>query len=173
MTAVLTSGALLALGSEASASSGCDGWMMSMPNAGFEEPADGTPVPGWCTEGPDLKGVDRGIGWSRSGAGDVFIEAASTGQWNAVAQHVVVPPGRTVELSAYVWTSTYVTAGYFGVRDATGKVFSEIRFGPLDGYHRLAVRFSSGASSDYIAFVGFWSSGPSWLVADDFVTTLP
>jgi hypothetical protein len=147
--------------------------MMSMPNAGFEAPTDGTPVPGWCTEGPDLKGVDRGIGWSRSGSDDAFIEAASTGQWNAVAQHIVVPAGRTVELSAYVWTSSNVTAGYFGVRVATGRVYSEIKFGPLDGYQRLAVRFLSGAANNYTAFVGYWSPGSSWLVVDDFVTTLP
>jgi hypothetical protein len=172
VTAVLTSGALLVLGAEAQASSGCDGWMMYMPNAGFEEPAGGTAVPGWCTEGPDLKGVDRGIGWSRSGTDDAFIEAASTGQWNALTQRIVVPAGRTVELSAYVWTSSSVTAGYFGVRDASGRVYSETRFGPLDGYHRLAVRFPSGASSNYMAFVGFWSPGSSWLVTDDFVTNL-
>lgn len=172
VTAVLTAGALVVVGPEAPASPGCNGWMMSMPNAGFEAPADGTPVPGWCTEGPDLKGVDRGIGWSHSGADDAFIEAATAGRWNAVAQHIVVPPGRTVELSAYVWTSRFVTAGYFGVRDATGRVFSEIQFGPLDGYHRLAVRFPSGASSNYTAFLGFWSPGSSLLLADDFCTTL-
>ncbi len=165
----------LAVANPTSAAITCDGWMMFMPNAGFEDGVDGTPVPLWCSgEGPDVKGVDRGLGWSRSGANDAYIEAMSTSQWNALKQNIVVPRDRTVELSAYVWTSGNVTAGYFGVRNrSTGAVHREIRFGPLLGYQRLSVLFPTGGSSDYTAFVGFWSPGGfSWLVVDDFQTSL-
>ncbi|GAA4444064.1 hypothetical protein GCM10023148_51050 [Actinokineospora soli] len=159
----------------AAASTGCQGWMMYLPNAGFEQPSDGSAVPMWCTgEGPDAKGVDRGTGWSRTGANNAYIEAVSTGRWNAITQHVVVPAGRTVELSGYVRTSSVITAAYFGVRHkATGAVHREVRFGPLTGgYHRLAVRFPAEVG-EYTAFAGFWSPGGfSWLLVDDVATTL-
>ncbi|MEU4746335.1 hypothetical protein AB0G02_38555, partial [Actinosynnema sp. NPDC023658] len=158
----------------------CDGWMMSMPNANFEAAADGTAVPGWCTEGPDPKGVDRAAGVAYTMANDAYLESWSTAQWNALAQHVVVPTCATLELGAYVWTSTNVTAGYFGVRDRPAEVVrSETRFGPLTGwYQRLSVRFPSRCTAEdrlypgpvtYTAFVGFWSPGGySWVMVDDF-----
>jgi hypothetical protein len=181
-------GALLAGGTSAAASSGqaagCDGWMMYMPNADFEAAADGTPVPDWCTEGPDTKGVDRGVGYAYSNANDAYIEARSTSQWNALRQNIVVPTCHTIELSGYVWTSSNVTAGYFGVRDYPAEsVHTEVKFGPLSGgYQRLAVRFTSRCTPtdlfqpgpvNYSAFVGFWSPGGfSWLMVDDFATAM-
>ncbi|GAA3435134.1 hypothetical protein GCM10018954_047380 [Kutzneria kofuensis] len=156
-----------------------------MPNASFEAAPDGTAVPNWCTEGPDTKGVDRNAGIAHSMANDAYIEARSTTQWNALTQNIVVPTCRTLDLSAFVWTSSNVTAGYFGVRAYPSVTpYKETKFGPLsNGYQQLSVRFASRCTPDdlihpgpvtYTAFVGFWSPGGfSWLMADDFATALP
>ncbi len=170
---VLAAAAPMTVASPAAAAVTCQGWMMYMPNAGFEDPPDGTPVPSWCTEGPDVKGVDRGLGWSYREANDAYIEATSASQWNAIRQNIVVPQG-TIELSAYAWTSDKVIAGYFGVRyKNTGIVYREVKFGPLRGYQRLSVLFPAPAegANEYTAFIGYWSPGGfSWLVVDEFHT---
>lgn len=173
LAAILVITADLAVASPTQARVTCDGWMMLMGNAGFESPSDGSPVPQWCTgEGPDIKGVDRGTGWAFRGSNNAYISSVSTGQWNALTQDIVVLPGQTIELSAYVLTHASVTAGYFGVRDrTTGAVYREVAFGPLMEYTRLSVRFPSGGSSNYTAFIGYWSpGGTSWLVVDEVRT---
>lgn len=176
LAAGLALAASLAPNPAAAAAHGCQGWMMYMVNSDFEASADGSAVPAWCTgEGPDAKGVDRGVGWSYAGANNAYIEATTTSRWNALTQHIVVPRDDTIELAAYVRTSSSVTAGYFGVRHkATGAVHREVRFGPLNvGYQRLSVRFPSEAGNDYTAFVGYWSPGGfSWLVVDEVTTRL-
>jgi hypothetical protein len=150
--------------------------MMSVPNGHFEFQSDGTPVPQWTGEGPDRKGVDRASQetkqnqWAHCGTSNAFIEASSTGQWNALTQGVSVTPKQTVEVSAYVWTSAQVKEGYFGVRTAGSPMpYKEVKFAALSGgYQRLSVQFWSGPASGYTIFVGFWSPGGfSWLVVDD------
>jgi hypothetical protein len=175
LAAALAAGTLLAGGNPAVADTGCQGWMMHMPNSGFEDPTNGSVAPYWCGEGPDPKGVDTSGAYSATGANSGYLLVQQTGgRWNALTQHIVVPANDTIELSAMVRTTANVTAAYFGVRDkATSRVHTEIRFGALTGYTRLSVRFSSGASNNYTAFVGYWSpSGLSWLVVDDFATRL-
>lgn len=171
---ILVAAVPLTVAGPAAAEATCQGWMMGMPNYGFEDLPDGTPVPKWCAEGPDVKGVDRGIGWSYMEANDAYIEATSTSRWNAIRQNIIVPQG-TIELSAYAWTSDKVIDGYFGVRiKNTGTVYREIKFGPLRGYQRLSVLFPAPAvgANEYTAFIGYWSPGGfSWLVVDEFHLT--
>ncbi|BAY11310.1 hypothetical protein [Calothrix sp. NIES-2098] len=89
----------------------------------------------WVGEG--RVGIDRGLGYSNAGKNNAWMRNVSG--WNAIRQRVRLQPNTQYQLTAYVRTSANVTDGYFGVRDARQKVFSEIKFGSLPRYTPLTL----------------------------------
>jgi hypothetical protein len=179
LTVLLAVGAtLVGPGTAAAVGEGCtpdDGWMMAMPNNDLEA-GDTAPQPieWWCTQGPDTKGVDRAQGWAYQGENNAYIEAWSTSQWNEISQNVVVPNQRTIELSAYVATSSNIQWSYIGVRDkATGAEYARHWIGAVGGrqpdgsvqYVRTSVLFRpnqpvpAGAVTHYTAYIGYITPG--------------
>jgi hypothetical protein len=169
LAVVVTATALLTGATASSADTSCDGWMMVV-NGGFEAaPGGATPIPGWCMEGVDTRGVDRGLGIAYAGSNDAYIESYTPGHWNAITQHQWLE-GQKFVARAWVRTSGNVVNAYFGVRmGGSPKVHMERRFGPLtNGWTLLEVPFSRGNLNDVTIFVGYWSPGGySYLMVDE------
>ncbi|MDZ8053607.1 MAG: hypothetical protein RMX68_007505 [Aulosira sp. ZfuVER01] len=122
----------------------------------------------WVGEG--RVGIDRGLGYSNAGKNNVWMRNVSG--WNAIRQRVRLQPNTQYQLTAYVRTSANVTDGYFGVRDARQKVFSEIKFGSLPRYTPLTLSFRTGSETEYNIFTGFWALGQdTWVQVDDYRLT--
>lgn len=119
----------------------------------------------WVGEG--RVGIDVGAGYSHSGRNNAWMRNVSG--WNGIRQRVRLQPNTQYVLTAYVRTSGNVTDGYFGVRDARQKVFTELKFGSLPRYTPLTLRFRTGNESVYNIFTGFWALGQdSWVQVDDY-----
>ncbi|MEH2074799.1 MAG: hypothetical protein V7K57_10470 [Nostoc sp.] len=122
----------------------------------------------WIGEG--RVGIDRGLGYSNFGKNNAWMRNASG--WNGIRQRVRLQPNTQYKLTAYVRTSGNVTDGYFGVRDARQKVFSEIKFGSLPRYTPLTLSFRTDSKTEYNIFTGFWALGQdSWVQVDDYRLT--
>ncbi|QLE54611.1 hypothetical protein [Nostoc sp. TCL26-01] len=122
----------------------------------------------WIGEG--RVGIDRGLGYSNSGRNNAWMRNASG--WNGIRQRVRLQPNTQYQLTVYARTSANVTDGYFGVRDARQKVFSEIKFGSLPRYTPLTLSFRTGNETTYNIFTGFWALGQdSWVQVDDYRLT--
>ncbi|MDZ7962991.1 MAG: hypothetical protein RMY34_34885 [Aulosira sp. DedQUE10] len=122
----------------------------------------------WVGEG--RVGVDIGLGYSNGGKNNVWMR--NTSGWNGIRQRVRLQPNTQYKLTAYIRTSGNVTDGYFGVRDARQKVFSEIKFGSLPRYTPLTLSFRTGNKTQYNIFTGFWALGQdSWVQVDDYSLT--
>ncbi|AFY35469.1 hypothetical protein [Calothrix sp. PCC 7507] len=122
----------------------------------------------WVAEG--RVGVDQGLNYSYAGKNNVWMRNVSG--WNGIRQRVKLQPNTQYKLTAYVRTSGNVTDGYFGVRDAQQKVFSEQKFGSLPRYTPLTIQFRTGNESTYNIFTGFWALGQdSWVQVDDYRLT--
>lgn len=170
LIAVLVALSGLSGGTAAGAPSGCDGWMMSIRNFGFEETPDGTAVPGWCAEGAGTVGVDQAAGWSRTGDNNAYLQT-DTPQWTAMTQYLPLPgdPNYRFELHGWLRTSSNVTHGRFGVRSGATTVLSEVKFGTVvAGYREFVVSFRGGGLPGLTVFAGYWSPvGFSWVLVDD------
>ncbi|BAY98914.1 hypothetical protein NIES37_28920 [Tolypothrix tenuis PCC 7101] len=122
----------------------------------------------WVGEG--RVGVDIGLGYSNRGKNNVWMRNVSG--WNGIRQRVRLQPNTQYKLTAYIRTSGNVTDGYFGVRDAQQKVFSEIKFGSLPRYTPMTLSFRTGNETVYNIFTGFWALGQdSWVQVDDYSLT--
>ncbi|ATB33920.1 DUF4185 domain-containing protein [Melittangium boletus] len=138
---------------------------------GFEQQPGATATSPWYVEGKG--GVDRGLGFTRSGANNGWVRNDVPG-WNALKQEVAVTPNTQYTLSAWVKTSNTLNEGYFGARMLRGgPILNELKLTqPLGGYTQLSVRFNSGANHSVEIFAGVWANnGDTWLQADDFVMT--
>ncbi|MGH1397027.1 MAG: hypothetical protein ACRAVC_23775 [Trichormus sp.] len=131
----------------------------------FEGQTSQTVSSPWAGEG--RVGIDRGLGYSHSGSNNAWMRNVSG--WNGIRQRVILQPNTQYLLTAYVRTSGNVTDGYFGVRDARQKVFSELKFGSLPRYTQLTLRFRTGNETEYNIFTGFWALGQdSWVQVDNY-----
>jgi S-formylglutathione hydrolase FrmB len=127
-------------------------------NGGFE-----TGLAPWaCTANC---GTDAGAGLAHTGSGNGWVR--NTSGWNDVHQTIAVTPNRTYTITAWLRTSANNTDGYVGLRTASGQVLGEQRFTRLDGYTKLTVTVSTGASSSVVVYAGLWANGDTWLQVDD------
>jgi hypothetical protein len=123
----------------------------------------------WQIEGPDGHGVDSGIGFAHTGWNNAWIRASSF-EWNALRQHVVVEPNKNYVLTAWVQTSdNFPATGRFGVRTGnTSNVLAETPFEARPGYTKLSVEFFSDSLTSVEVFWGNWAQGvDSWMRLDD------
>lgn len=119
----------------------------------------------WVTEG--RAGFDVNKGYSFKGENNAWMRNVSG--WNGIRQKVRLKPNSNYILEAYVRTSGNVTDGYFGVRDARQKVWSELKFGSLTQYTKLTMQFRTGNTQEYNIFTGFWALGEdSWVQVDNY-----
>lgn len=140
-------------------------------DAGFEKQATGTVSAPWTAEGPDDKGIDRGIGLSHSGANNAWIRTSTT-NWNALKQVVTVQPNTNYVLTGWIRNSNNFTDGFFGVRNPAGSVISEVKYGGSPDYTQKTVSFNSGSNTSITLFVGYWAPGAdSWIQVDDVSLT--
>jgi hypothetical protein len=142
-------------------------------DSGFESQTTNTIAPPWVGEGPDTKGIDRGLGFQHAGSNNAWIHPTNTAttQWNAIKQTVNVQPNTGYVLRGWVQTSGNVTGGYFGVRNGTSPdVLAEQHYAPQGAYAPLTVTFNSGANTQVTIFGGYWAPGSdSWIRLDDVV----
>lgn len=133
----------------------------SYSNLDFEQ----QPSSYWKTEG--RAGFDVNKGYSFKGRNNAWIRNVSG--WNGIRQKVRLVPNSNYILSAYVRTSGNVTDGYFGVRDARQKVWSEVKFGSFPQYTKVTIQFRTGNATEYNIFTGFWALGQdSWVQVDNY-----
>lgn len=138
--------------------------------AGFEQQPSSTPTSPWYADGN--AGIDRGLGFSRTGANNAW--ARNTQGWNAIKQEVGVTPNTSYTVSAWVKTAGTHSDGYFGARVlGGGPILNEVHFTqPLGSYTLLTVTFNSGANHSVELFAGMWGHGTdTWIQVDDFSLT--
>jgi hypothetical protein len=131
-------------------------------DGGFEHQATSTVAAPWAGEGPDEKGVDRGLGFQRSGANNAWVHPSdgTSRHWNAIKQTVAVQPNTGYVLEGWVLGSSNVTSGYFGVRHGTSSsVLAERPFAASGAWTPLTVSFNSGANAQVTLFAGYWGPG--------------
>jgi len=135
---------------------------------GFEFQTSNTVSSPWLVEGPDPHGIDRGLGFSHSGANNAWIYDSTT-NWNAILQWISVAPNTNYTLSGWVQNNFTTNPGYFGVRQSDGTtVLQETSFNASPAYAQLTVTFNSGSNSTVRVFAGFWGqSTDRWLRRDD------
>ncbi|WP_434389745.1 hypothetical protein [Melittangium boletus] len=136
---------------------------------GFEQQVSGTVSAPWYVQGPDTKGIDRGLGFSRTGAHNGWIRTA-TRDWNALKQDVAVTPNTNYVLTGWVRGSSNFDAGFFGVCTVPGTIIREVKYGSLPGYTQQTVAFNSGNNSTVSVFAGFWGVGADAFVQLDDLT---
>lgn len=112
-------------------------------------------------------GVDRAKGLSRNGSNNIYLR--NTEGWNAITQTIEVEPDTKYKLTGFVKTSQNNDAGYFGVRDANGKILKETKFTRCDDYTKLTIEFNSGTNKKVTVFTGMWANGDTWVQADAFM----
>ncbi|WP_256789283.1 hypothetical protein [Frankia sp. AvcI1] len=148
-------------------------------DGGFEEqPVRAVSAP-WRTEGPDTKGVDRGLGLARTGPNNAFIRTASR-SWNALAQDIPVRPNTNYVLRGWVRTSGHgagadVNTGFFGVRLSGVWPPVEQQFGPSPAgqYQEIVRPFNPGDRTSVTVFCGFWGLGTDGWIQMDQISVRP
>ena len=125
----------------------------------------------WVMEGN--AGIDHARGFSFRGLNNAW--ARNNGGWNGIRQQVQLQGGATYRLRGYIRTSANVrTGGYFGYRDASGKVIFEVKFGNRPKYKRLGIRFHPKKTGRYYLFAGFWAPGAdAWIQIDNLTLEAP
>ncbi|MGH3356337.1 MAG: DUF4185 domain-containing protein [Nocardioidaceae bacterium] len=137
-------------------------------DGGFESPAGGPSA--WDFEGTANHGVDRGLGFARSGGNNGWIRTSGTG-WSAYSQRVPVVPGSTYTFHGWTRTSAGLTDGRFGVRlgDDGSEVLDEEHFGASADYveRTATVRVPEGVH-EVTVYAGFVAPGSdTFLQLDD------
>lgn len=137
-------------------------------DGGFEAPGGGQSA--WGFEGSAHHGVDRGLGFARSGANNAWIRTSGTG-WSAITQQVPVTPGETYTFKGWERSSSALTDGRFGVRlGADGsQVLDEVTFGATSDYTERRVQVTIPEGVDTVTvYIGFTAPGTdTWLQIDD------
>lgn len=141
-----------------------------LSDPGFEDQTSSTVSAPWRVVGTG--GVDRGTGFSHSGANNGWVRASSG--WNALVQTIAVAPNHEYRLTGWVRDSSNVAQGYFGVRAINGgAIVQEQTFASLPGYTQLTVNFDSGSNSLVDVYSGFWApNADAWMQLDD-VSVVP
>jgi len=134
-------------------------------DGGFEAPAAGRSA--WDFEGGANHGVDRGLGFARSGSNNGWIRTSGTG-WSAYTQRVPVTPGETYEFRTWARSSASLEEGRFGVR-AGDTVLEEETFGATADYTQRSVTVTVPAGvHELTTYVGFEGPGTdTWLQVAD------
>lgn len=147
-------------------------------DGGFEGQTTNTLSGAWRGQGPDNKGVDRGLGFQHTGSNNAWIHPtnnlASTA-WNAILQTVTVQPNTNYVLRGWVQTSSNVT-GYFGVRRGTSEtdLLAETSFTDAGPWTPVSVSFNSGSQTQLTIFAGYWGpGGDPFLRLDDVELATP
>lgn len=147
-------------------------------DGGFEGQTTGSLSGAWRGQGPDVKGVDRNLGFQRTGLNNAWIHPtnnlASTA-WNAILQTVTVAPNTNYVLRGWVQTSNNIT-GYFGVRRGTSEtdLLAETSFTNVGPWTPVSVSFNSGSQTQLTIFAGYWGPGSdAFLRLDDVELTTP
>lgn len=141
------------------------GYRTQVSDGGFEAPGTGTAA--WGFEGGAAHGVDRGLGFARTGQANGWIRTSGTG-WSAYTQSVPVRPGATYTFEAWTRSSAGLADGRFGVR-LGDQVLGEERFGATADYTRrtATVTVPEGVH-EVTVYVGFDGPGTdTWLQVDD------
>jgi len=137
-----------------------------LADAGFEAPSGGASA--WGFEGTANHGVDRGLGFARSGRNNGWIRTSGTG-WSALTQTVPVQPGRDYTFGAWTKSSPSLADGGFGVRIGDDTV-AEQELGASADYEQrtVDVHVPEGVH-EVTVFAGFDAPGTdTWLQLDDF-----
>ncbi|MFC5464653.1 DUF4185 domain-containing protein [Lederbergia graminis] len=135
----------------------------------FEEQTTNEVSAPWQLEGEKEGGIDL-HGLAYSGNKNLYLRHEAG--WNAFTQTVDVEPNTDYKFEGWVRTSGNNTAGYFGVRDASGGIMSEVQFGSHGGYEKLTVRFNSGDNNKVTIFTGMHAvNGDTWIQADAYKLT--
>jgi hypothetical protein len=141
-------------------------YLTQLADGGFESPAGGRPA--WDFEGSANHGVDRGIGFAHTGDNNGWIRTDQTG-WSADTQDVPVTPGARYTFRGWFRSSASLDDGRLGIRDGSGHVLAEDRFGSSDSYveHSVTVTAPSGVHhlTVYGGFVG--PGTDTWMQLDD------
>lgn len=134
-------------------------------HAGFEQQPSSSPSSPWYAQG--AAGIDRGLGFARTGANNGWVRASSG--WNALKQEVAVAANTNYTLTAWLKTSANLNDGYFGARVLnSGPILGETHLTQsLPGYTQLTVQFNSGPHHSVELFAGLWANGDTWLQVDD------
>ena len=135
-------------------------------DAGFEQQTGSTVLAPWYVQGTDPKGIDRNLGFARSGANNGWIRT-STRNWNALKQDVPVTPNTNYVLTGWVRGSNNITDGFFGVCTVPGVVIREVKYGSLPNYSLQTVTFNSGAHTTVSVYSGFWGPGSDAFIQVD------
>jgi hypothetical protein len=70
-------------------------------------------------------------------------------------------------VSAWIRTSDNNTDGYFGLRDQSGQVVGEQKFGAFSNYTQVSLTVNSGSNTTLTVYGGLWANGDTWLQIDD------
>jgi hypothetical protein len=131
---------------------------------GFEDSGMG---PWHCT---GQCGVDQGLGNSFSGVNNGWVN--NTTGWNDIDQTVPVAANTEYTLTGWLRTSANNSAGYFGVRDASGNVIGEDEYNSLNGYTQLTVSLNTGNNTTVVVYGGLWAQNQgTWMQIDDVTLT--
>lgn len=82
-------------------------------------------VPPWSFEGQSPRGLDDGLGFSRTGAKNAWIRTQEPLGTQAIVQTIAVEPGSTVVVSAWTRTSPVVETVLVGARWEGGELLGE------------------------------------------------
>ncbi|ATB32768.1 DUF4185 domain-containing protein [Melittangium boletus] len=138
-----------------------------LQDSGFEKQTGTAVSAPWYVQGPDNKGIDRGLGLAHGGANNGWIHTASR-DWNALKQDVQVTPNTNYVLTGWLRGSNNVVGGFFGVCTLPGVVISEVNYGSLPHYTLKSVAFNSGSNTTVSVYAGYWSPGAdSFIQVDD------
>ncbi|MEU4292183.1 hypothetical protein AB0E63_28490 [Kribbella sp. NPDC026596] len=146
-------------------------YVAQLADGGFEGTGGGKPA--WLFEGTATNGVDRGLGFARSGANNGWIRCTCTG-WSALYQSVPVTPGTTYTFGSWINASANLPAdqGRFGVHLGAQDLASQT-FGASTGYvhHEVTVKVPAGVH-ELTVYAGFNAPAlDTWIQPDDFTVS--
>jgi S-formylglutathione hydrolase FrmB len=117
-------------------------------------------------------GVDHNLGNGYASPNNGWVR--NVNGWQDIDQTVTVRPNTNYTLTGWLRTSPNNNAGYFGVRDTSGNVISEVEYNNLPGYTQLTVSFNSGNRTSVVVYGGLWPPNfqDTWMQIDD-VSLIP
>ena len=145
-------------------------YLTQVADGGFESPAGGPAA--WGFEGTANHGVDRGLGFAHTGDNNGWIRTDQSG-WSAYTQDVPVTPGTRYTFHGWFRSSASMDDGRFGVRDGSGNLLAEDRFGASGSYQEHSVTVTvPGGVHQLTVYAGFNGPGTdTWLQLDDIDVT--
>jgi hypothetical protein len=143
--------------------------MLAVVDGSFEGQPTRNPVTSpWFMWGGG--GIDIGLGFATYERNNGFLWA-ETGTWSDLHQTVLVVPGQTYTVSAYLKSESSMRSGYFGVRPVgQGGTFRETTYGPMPAAGgRVSTTFTAPAGVTSVdLYIGMWgnSNAGRWVQID-------